>query len=150
MNEISEVPPVIEAEKYGKFDSAEALLKAYNALESEFTKRCQLIKELQTELASQRAAQVDGKESGEELARSSAERALTVSEIVDFLADNADCIDILAELPAVENACIARYKQRLIGVGAICSPQGVAVIAPVKRPRSLAEAKSLADEILTR
>lgn len=141
---------VAEAEKYGKFDSAEALLRAYNALEGEFTKRCQLIKELQTELASLKNAQEKPNEDGERADRSSAERALTVSDIVDFLAANAECVDILAELPSIENACIARYKQRLIGVGAICSPQGVAVIAPVKRPRSLEEAKCLADEILMR
>ena len=34
---------------YGKFKSAEALLSAYNSLEAEFTKRCQRIKELETE-----------------------------------------------------------------------------------------------------
>ena len=37
--------------KIGKFNTADDLLSAYNALESEFTKRCQLIKQLQAELA---------------------------------------------------------------------------------------------------
>ena len=32
---------------YGKFKSAEKLLEAYNNLESEFTKKCQLLSELQ-------------------------------------------------------------------------------------------------------
>lgn len=39
----------------GKFDTADELLSAYNALESEFTKRCQLIKQLQAELSLLRA-----------------------------------------------------------------------------------------------
>ena len=43
------------ASKIGKFNTADDLLSAYNALESEFTKRCQLIKQLQTELDSLRA-----------------------------------------------------------------------------------------------
>lgn len=34
----------------GKFGSTEELLSAYNALQSEFTKRCQLVKELQARL----------------------------------------------------------------------------------------------------
>ena len=43
------------ASKIGKFNTADDLLAAYNALESEFTKRCQLIKQLQAELDSVRA-----------------------------------------------------------------------------------------------
>lgn len=43
------------ASKIGKFNTADDLLAAYNALESEFTKRCQLVKQLQTELESLRA-----------------------------------------------------------------------------------------------
>ena len=47
------------ASKIGKFNTADDLLAAYNALESEFTKRCQLIKQLQTELDSFRAQAAD-------------------------------------------------------------------------------------------
>jgi len=35
--------------RYGKFDSAESLYKAYQALEKEFTKRCQALKRLETD-----------------------------------------------------------------------------------------------------
>ncbi|MCM1224440.1 MAG: hypothetical protein NC548_59325 [Lachnospiraceae bacterium] len=46
----------VSAPKYlGKFDTADELASAYNALESEFTKRCQLVKQLQTELSLLRA-----------------------------------------------------------------------------------------------
>ncbi len=37
---------------YGKFKDAKTLLSAYNALESEFTKRCQRIKELEEKISS--------------------------------------------------------------------------------------------------
>ncbi len=45
---------------FGKFGSAEELLSAYNALEREFTKRCQQIKLLQAELSSHSGAQAKG------------------------------------------------------------------------------------------
>lgn len=45
-----------ETEKpFDKFGTAEELLHAYNALESEFTKRCQSLKRLQAELDALRA-----------------------------------------------------------------------------------------------
>lgn len=54
-----------EQRQIGKFNTADELLSAYNALESEFTKRCQLIKRLQAELSLLRAqADTVGRESG--------------------------------------------------------------------------------------
>ena len=48
--QISVIPTTCDKDtetSYGKFKSAEELLKAYNALESEFTKRSQKLKELE-------------------------------------------------------------------------------------------------------
>lgn len=39
----------MESSKFGKFNSLENLLSAYNSLESEFTRRCQKVKELERE-----------------------------------------------------------------------------------------------------
>lgn len=39
-----------EEDSFGKFKTKEALIEAYNKLEAEFTKRCQLIKELEKEV----------------------------------------------------------------------------------------------------
>lgn len=39
-----------EEDSFGKFKTKEALIEAYNKLEAEFTKRCQLIKELEKEI----------------------------------------------------------------------------------------------------
>ena len=38
------------AENFGKFKDAKSLLNAYNALQSEFTRRCQRVKELEREI----------------------------------------------------------------------------------------------------
>ncbi|MBO5926130.1 MAG: hypothetical protein J6Q38_01040 [Clostridia bacterium] len=40
------------ADTFGKFKDAKSLLNAYNALQSEFTRRCQKVKELEREIAS--------------------------------------------------------------------------------------------------
>lgn len=49
-----------EMDSYGKFNSAEALLKAYNGLEAEFTKRSQELKRLERELAELKAEETEG------------------------------------------------------------------------------------------
>ncbi|MDE6029256.1 MAG: hypothetical protein K2F90_02915 [Clostridiales bacterium] len=60
VNQIVEQADNKSASKIGKFNTADDLLAAYNALEGEFTKRCQLVKQLQAELDSLRAqAQAD-------------------------------------------------------------------------------------------
>lgn len=171
-----------EINTYGKFKSAEELLAAYNALEREFTKRCQLIKTLKT--ASENAcAQENEREADasapppeqcsdnkpeqaqsaapdetaavqitQETAPEDAERkaiSLAPHEVAAYVAANAqECAQLLAEIPEVTDACIAKYKQKLIGMH--CSPaiRGAAVITPVRRPKTLEEAKILADEML--
>ena len=40
----------VETRAYGKFNSGEELLAAYNSLEKEFTRRSQRIKELEKEI----------------------------------------------------------------------------------------------------
>lgn len=160
-------------ERIGKFESAAALLSAYNALESEFTKRCQLIKQLQADArhssaqAEDRAApQAVSPPSGENAPPDAAEQeadapcacgdgaddnvALADNCGVGIAAHAAELADELSCIPEVMDACIARYKQRLLDmrVGGVAFG-GAAVITPAKRPRTLAEAKSLADELLS-
>ena len=59
-NESAEVAVAAETadKRLGKFDTADELLRAYNALESEFTKRCQLVSELQARLSALEAQAV--------------------------------------------------------------------------------------------
>ncbi|MCH5162487.1 MAG: hypothetical protein J1G38_03240 [Clostridiales bacterium] len=181
-----------EIEKeYGKFKSAEELLAAYNALEREFTKRCQLIKTLQTaekpacaqediqaeEFSSaddaseatsenfEATADKDKEQSNSECEQikdastitqpapteeSQSAQDVAPTEVVAYCVHNAETIaEPLSDIPQVMDACIAKYKQKLIGMGAtVAAVRGAAVITPVRRPKTLQEAKLLADEML--
>ena len=64
--EILEQPEDLGSKNYGKFKDAESLLKAYNSLEAEFTKKSQRLATLETETAKATAeanfqAEIDGK-----------------------------------------------------------------------------------------
>ncbi len=239
MKDIKE--PENTSSAYGKFKSAEQLLTAYNALEREFTKRCQLLKALQaaeelrsaqeveeaerTETAAEKSpsklvesdasavsdsskAAVETVETDEPAAALTAVAAVCAAPVAadaaaqrgeetqDGAAAQADAItqaveekqidaadgksamqsettsdetttqdqapfvdtqklvelavenaELLAAVPQIMDACILRYKKKLIGHnGGVV--RGAAVMTPVKRPHTLAEAKALADEML--
>lgn len=169
------------ASKIGKFNTAEDLLAAYNALESEFTKRCQLVKQLQAELDSVRAqaqssitpddeqsASDDGTQNvesapqkdspvpedykGDTVVSAAVVSApvITVDDVLNEILQNAcEYAEALSAIPEVMSACIASYKQRLIRPRSVSAPSGCAVIVPSKRPKTLSEAKRLADAILS-
>lgn len=213
-NAITDKSEISDA-KHGKFNTPEALLAAYNALESEFTKRCQLIKKLQAELDARSDAQAESKvcadggspdrditadisqsrksgsdeiavsdgcsetaddviaaaeeyravetaadEVSAEDSRAEAEKAgsdggacpngISAEDALDYIVRNAaDCADALAEIPDIAAVCIARYKRRLAEPLPAAAPCGSAVMVPVKRPRTLAEAKLLVDGLLS-
>lgn len=163
--------------KIGKFNTPEDLLAAYNALESEFTKRCQLVKKLQSELGETRAqAQSQVEQNGGNIApagdgetesatgadsadiasvavrgqaKDSHSANAVASDVLEAVVRNAaDYAERLCALPEIMDACVSKYKQRLLENRVGVSPSGMAVIVPQKRPRSLAEAKRLADEML--
>ncbi|MCH5155015.1 MAG: hypothetical protein J1F69_00265 [Clostridiales bacterium] len=155
------------ASKIGKFNTAEDLLAAYNALESEFTKRCQLLKQLQTELDSIRAQAAQSPQTDDAPApetdtrpvpEAEAEREKDVvptappaisDDVLNAILQNArDYADVLSAIPEVMSACIARYKQRLIRPYPAPAPAGMAVIVPTERPKTLSDAKRLADALL--
>lgn len=200
--------------KLGKFESVEQLLAAYNALEAEFTKRCQLVRELQAALSERAAQAEDAEKSGGTArynaadtpqavesagaqadgqsadaaacdgaareavqapaqqcaercspdacvtaARGCAEHAENAerveSAVIDagaalaYVAQNiAELAESLCELPELADACIARYKRRLMDARLVAVPRGAAVITPAKRPRTLDDAKRIADALL--
>lgn len=152
------------ASKIGKFNTAEDLLAAYNALESEFTKRCQLVKQLQTELDAKDAQaqdwqSYDGTPAPQEVRpvpeADEGERQIVPSppaepiDVLNIILQNAsEFADVLATVPEVMSACIARYKQSLIRPYPSPAPAGMAVIVPTERPRTLSDAKRLADALL--
>ncbi|MDE6201655.1 MAG: hypothetical protein K2M47_07280 [Clostridiales bacterium] len=165
--------------KIGKFNTAEDLLAAYNALESEFTKRCQLVKQLQAELdfyhSAQAQEQIDEqtadaeRDNVEQQAQTpeinqpvhEAEKdeksadnippapVITADDVLNEILQNAcEYAEVLSTIPEIMSACIASYKQRLIRPQPASAPSGCAVIVPSKRPRTLSEAKRLADALL--
>ena len=160
---IGEQAEETSASKIGKFNGTDELLSAYNALQSEFTKRCQLIKQLQAELDGMRA-QVEGESDSASSAENNAEpqaEACVEPQAEAAAADitekapppvviDAEYAAKLADIPEVMEACVARYKQRLIESRLCASPTGVAVIVPQKRPKTLSEAKLIADELLAK
>lgn len=189
----------VSVSKIGKFNSPDDLLAAYNALESEFTKRCQLIKQLQ---AAQNSDSVQADEPSEqaEITETAVESAqppkpqstaderrtdcdctqnraepilsvrpsapnqceasaaavapqraeITERDILSAVEARAiEYAEALCEIPEVFDAAVARYKQKLLGFGgSVASPQGTAVVTPAKRPKTLSDAKRLADEML--
>lgn len=176
-NESAEVAVAADTadKRLGKFDTADELLRAYNALESEFTKRCQLVSELQARLSALEAQAVKqppetaenegARPSPDDARRETSDEIETVctatgvppedgaeiygvpSEILDHLDEYAV---ILAAIPQVMDACIEQYKRRLLGErGVSASPRGMAVIVPAARPKTLADAKRLAMQMIS-
>lgn len=159
------------ASKIGKFNTVDDLLAAYNALESEFTKRCQLIKQLQAELEASKAQAQDARpdvslepqeqmrpvpevEAGQEQESvpvvPSATHEVSTDEVLNAVLQNAcEYAEALSRVPEIMSACIASYKQRLIRPHPAPAPAGMAVIVPTEKPRTLSEAKRLADALLS-
>lgn len=82
------------------------------------------------------------KESGE---KAVCDNETFLSKIVERAGEIADELSLI---PEVMEACLTRYKRGLMGMGMSSPLRGNAVITPVMRPKTLSEAKRLADELL--
>ena len=114
----------------GKFKDVGALLNAYNSLQSEFTKRCQKIKELES------MVNVDDK-TQEKTAVPSANQSATQSQANTTFLDKENVLkeyllDVLGKQPSA-----------IIMDGA-----GVGVKTPVNRPTTIEQAGKLAKKLL--
>jgi len=107
----------------GKFKDVNALLSAYNSLQSEFTKRCQKIKELEAR------PMVEQAKASTETDKDTAIKA--EQGITDF-----DKNEILKGY--LKN--VMKAKQSAI----IMDESGAGVITPVSKPKTIAEAGKLA------
>ena len=103
----------------GKFKDQQALLSAYNSLESEFTKRCQRIKELENAL-----------ESFDKAAAPTENKADNTSEKEEILKEYLKGV-------------MSRKQKAVLLDGA-----GVGVKTPVLKPKTIGQAGELAREIL--
>ena len=112
----------------GKFKDVNALLAAYNSLQSEFTKRCQRIKELETEVAA-----VDKG---------------TPTEKTDKTEDRVSGIT-----EEDRENFLKGYLKEIIGAKSraiVMDGTGAGVKTPVNRPRTVEEAGILAKELLAK
>ena len=111
----------------GKFKDVSALLSAYNSLESEFTKRCQKIKELEGALLEAEKVSPPNQVQAVEKARD-----ITDEEKRKILSEYLGGI-------------IGR-KQKAVVLG----DEGVSVKTPINRPKTLKQAGELANEIFNK
>ena len=121
----------------GKFKDVEALVNAYNSLQSEFTKRCQKIKELQAKLQGESTALskevVQLNNQSENIENTKKQTVLTE------MADEAERKDVLKEylLEVIKN------KPSAI----VLDGSGAGVKTPVNKPKTIDEAGKLAKMI---
>lgn len=107
----------------GKFKDVNALINAYNSLQSEFTKRCQRLKELEKEAESVK------KDSAESRKIEDTEKIITTKQREEILRDY---------LKSVSDS-----KQKAV----LMDGAGVGVKTPAEKPKSIAEAGNLAKKI---
>ena len=118
----------------GKFKSVDALMKAYEELEAEFTRRSQRLKALEKSKAEPAEVQVQEKQSGTEEGPSSSEGNAESGSEALFRA--------VTESGEVRERVIAEYLRSLGSVPLMTKGSGVT--APPQKPKTFAEAGSLA------
>ncbi|MBO7149371.1 MAG: hypothetical protein J6V71_00600 [Clostridia bacterium] len=113
----------------GKFKDVGALLNAYNSLQSEFTKRCQKIKELEGKLGASDKTEVPPVQT---------ESATTSQENTTFFDKEKILKDYLLDV-------LGKKPSAIIMDGA-----GASVKTPVNRPKTIEEAGNLAKNLLNK
>ncbi|MCL2555669.1 MAG: hypothetical protein FWE03_01440 [Firmicutes bacterium] len=129
MNELSR--------RIGKFSSPEALLKAYECLESEFTKRCQKLK--------------DAEKENTDLKALAADKGRRIADAKEILSDENFLVENVLNNDVIVNRFIVNYLEGLesgVVPSVMTARGGSAVLTPPKVPKNLEEAKRLADVIL--
>lgn len=121
-----------QAVSLGKFKDAESLLSAYNSLQSEFTKRCQRIKELEGKLAEN-----ESKATTQNTSEKTENEQVQAVEVGKKTVDKDDVLkeyllDVLGKKP-----------KAIVMDGA-----GAGVKTPVSRPKTIEEAGNLAKNLL--
>lgn len=120
---------VVESEKQvslGKFKNVQSLIEAYNSLQSEFTKRCQRIKELEgnnSQTIEDTCALKEGQSKTEEKKVSEEEKMKILKE---YLKD------------------VMGSKQNAV----LLDEKGVGVKTPFNKPKTISEAGKLVKEML--
>lgn len=111
----------------GKFKDVNALIRAYNSLQSEFTKRCQRIKEL------------EGEEKGVDKVNTPTPISLVEEDVKSQGITEEDKKAILKDYLK----SIVSSKQKAI----LMDDNGIGLKTPISKPKTIAEAGALAREI---
>ena len=115
----------------GKFKDVKSLLSAYNSLQSEFTKRCQKIKELESKLANEeKVSEQEQTENINEEKSETKNQRVSSAEKDELLKEYL--LDVLYKKP-----------KAIVMNGA-----GASVKTPVSRPKTIEEAGNLAKNLL--
>lgn len=151
---------------YGKFDSAEALYEAYTNLEKEFTKKCQLIKNVENPLSRQEiveklveinpvlgkvAEELSGYIDGGERAEYALAKVMTWDKLGGSIVEDEEFMNRhVYNNEDVRGKIIADYMDSLSQLKPPKSIKngGQTVITPVSRPKDLKAAGILAKELL--
>ena len=116
----------------GKFKDVNALLNAYNSLQSEFTKRCQRIKELEGASAKEKLDEND--------------KNLTQVPETDGSVENTE-----QTVEKDKEEYLKDYLKNLLGSkqkAIVMSENGTSVKTPIEKPKSIFEAGLMAKNIL--
>ena len=114
----------------GKFETPQQLYEAYCALESEFTKRCQKMAQMEKELV--------------ELKNNKS------PNVSDILADEDFVNNYVLTNESIANAIVSAYLKSLKNKNkiSVLGADGAVALFVSKKPSSLKEAKELADVII--
>lgn len=152
------------ATEFGKFKDAKSLLNAYNALLSEFTRRCQKVKALEREkefLSREKNLNVSSENPlGDEVGEEYADKSKLKNVSAEFFDDsklreeklNADNnFSCNLSYDELKNKIIREYLDSVSSLKpsvTLTTGNGGAIVAPPYKPKTISEAGELAVKIL--
>lgn len=153
----------------GKFKDVKSLFDAYNSLQSEFTRRCQKVKELEREnerlnneiTSASKSSLLDGDNiEGEKVAQSSPLKVddgqeelsteKSLKEQIDYYKSSEYLFDAISQNQSVKDEIINRYLSSVQSskpTVKLMTGNGQSVVTPPSKPKTLVEAGEIARQI---
>ena len=125
--------------EYGKFNSAEELLKGYNELEKSFTHKCQQLSELKAKLEQTNATNGGTNEDSSPLNLQEQSAAAAENTVVAVPADNV--------ASSADNPRSVPQSQAVTTLPKVMSGGGNVPMAAPSKPKTLKEASLMAKEL---
>jgi len=146
-----------ESGKFGKFDSADQLLKAYDSLQREYTKKCQMLNKYKRDFGG-----IDAEAAVKKISKDK-DNCIDCKSDIDGKTKSTECVEIQDDTDRdieqsagdkceqkIESSIIANYLKRLAQTSAptLIKKSGFAIVSPYTPPKTLQEAKRIADQII--